>query len=129
MKSTSYYSKLCIIANQNNTIDTERWNSAVHLGTNFDRVADKVLLGERDCERVWILSCSGSTASCDGAGVFAIINRGGLPSRSSCCIVVLAVLAGTPASGEGLPSAALDVEAPPRSSSFPVAFLPNEVPL
>ena len=69
-----------------------------------------------------------ATASCDGAGVSAINSRGGLPSRSSCCVVVLAVLAGDPTSGAGLPPAALDVEAPPRSPTFSVAFLPNEVP-
>ena len=115
MNSTVYCPKL---ANQRNTIDTEGWSSAVHLITDFDGVADGVLLGERDCERVWTPSCSWSAASCDGTGVSAITSRGGLPSRSSCCVIVLAVLAGTPASGAGLSSAALDVEAPPRSPSF-----------
>ena len=102
MKSTVYCQKLCILANQNNRIDTERGCSAVHLGTDFDGVADGVLLGERDCEPVWTPSCSGSAASGDGAGVAAITRRGGLPTRSSCCVVVLVVLATTPASGAGL---------------------------
>ena len=128
MKSTVYCPKFCILSIQGNTIYTERWSSVVHLGTDFDGVADGVLLGERDCVRVWTPSCSGSAASCDGAGVYTITCRGGLALRSSCCVVVLAELAGTPTSGAGLPSAALDVEAPPRSPSFPVAFLPNEVP-
>ena len=52
MKSTVYCPKLCILANQKNIIDTERWNSTVHLVVDFDGVADGVLLGERDCERV-----------------------------------------------------------------------------
>ena len=116
------------ISKSKNIIDTERWSSAVHFGTNFDGVAGIVLLGERDSVHVLTPSCSESAASCDGTGVSAITSRGGLLSRFYCCVVVLAVLAGTYASNAGLPSAALDIEAPPRSPSFSVAFLPNEVP-
>ena len=114
MKYTAYYPKSCIRSKQKPIINTWRGNSSAHLGTGFDEVGDGVLLGECDSERVWTPACFGSTASCDCAGISAITSRGGLPSRSSCCVVVLAVLACTPASGAGLSPAALDVEAPPR---------------
>ena len=57
--------------------------SAFHLGTAFVGVANDFFACERDCERVWTPSRSGSSASCDCVGVSAITCRCGVSSRPS----------------------------------------------